>query len=252
MQAFLKFGRCFFAAAIIGFGIIQFVTGAFMSAFLPLPPNTFLLSLVSTLFVLGGLAICFNRTARGGALIVAGMFFVFMIHPHLTSLLQDVHNAGLWAVFAEAAGICAGALIIRGIFIEKPSVQKNLLSSLNNILIARILLAMSLTIVGVQHFLYAEYIARLIAAWIPFKLFWTYFIGLAFILTAASLITNIKTRLACTLMGFMFLFFVLFLHLPRVITSSYKETECSSLFVAMAFCGTFLLAASVFKEKLKS
>jgi uncharacterized membrane protein len=172
-----------------------------------------------------------------------------MIHPHLTSLLADIHNASLWTVLGEAAGVCTGALILRGIFIEKPSVQQNLLCSLNNFLIARILLALSVTIVGVQHFLYADYISQLITAWIPFKLFWSYFIGIAFILTAASLLTNIKIRLACTLMGLMFLFFVLFLHIPRVMADTHKEAEWSSLFVATAFCGAFLLAATVFTDR---
>ena len=97
--------------------------------------------------------------------------------------------------------------------------------------------------------MYADFIATLVPAWIPFKLFWAYFIGVAFSLTSVSLLTNIKTRLAAALLGFMFLFWVIFLHLPRVAGDTHIEPEKTSMFIALAMCGVFFTIAGDAEEK---
>jgi hypothetical protein len=63
-----------------------------------------------------------------------------------------------------------------------------------------------------QHFIYADYIATLIPAWMPARLFLASFTGCAFITPGAAIITNIQARLGATLLGFMFLLWVVLLH----------------------------------------
>src|SRR5713226_7889837 len=53
-----------------------------------------------------------------------------------------------------------------------------------------------LVVFGVQHFLYARFVAALVPSWIPGHLFWAYAVGIAFIATTLSIIVNIKARLA--------------------------------------------------------
>lgn len=65
----------------------------------------------------------------------------------------------------------------------------------------------------------------------------------AFFASAISFIIHKLSKLAGTLLGLMFLIWVLILHLPRVIASIHTEPEWTSLFVALAFSGiSFLLA----------
>jgi uncharacterized membrane protein len=114
------------------------------------------------------------------------------------------------------------------------------------VLVGRFLFAAGLVVVGVQHFLYAKFIATLIPSWIPGHLFWAYFVGVAFIAAALSLATNIQGRLAAALLGLMFLLWVIVLHVPRVVASPHQGNEWTSAMIALAMCGgSFVLAGAL-------
>lgn len=247
MQEFYKSGRFFFAIAIISFGIIQFITGNFMSGFLPvidnLPGRNFFLYLSSTLFLAGGLAMLIPGSARRTTLMIGFFLLLLAVYPHLVNLLSDIHNPGPWTSFAETLALAGGAFIIAGDSSVFPSSGTPAPEFPKLRRIGRILFAASLLVFAIQHFMYADYIATLITAWIPFHLFFAYFAGVAFTLAAISILVNIKTRLACILLGFMFLFWVIFLHAPRVAANSSKESEWTSMFIALAFSGIFFSLA---------
>jgi uncharacterized membrane protein len=251
MQELYKSGRYFFAFAIIAFGIIQFNVQDFMSSFLPIPKEmparNFFLYLISTLFVAGGIAMCIKNLAGRAAFLIGMVFLLLFFYPHLKNLLSDLHNPGPWTTGAEDLALCGGAFIIAG-YIEGSKQSPNL-SRLPGI--GRILFALSLIVFSVQHFLYADFISTLISSWIPFKIFWAYFVGIAFLAASAGILMNIKARLACILLGFMFLFWVIFLHLPRVAADTHKETEKTSMFIAFAFSGIFFTLASQYPSKAR-
>jgi uncharacterized membrane protein len=249
MQELYKSGKYFFAFAVIAFGIIQFNVLDFMSGFLPVPQNmparNFFLYLISGLFVAGGIAMCIKNILRRSAFFVGILFLILFFYPHVVSLLTDLHNPGPWTSTAEDLAICGGAFIIAG-STEGPS-NTNGFSKL--LKYGRILFAITLIVFSVQHFMYADFIATRIPTWIPLKGFWPYFIGFAFAAACISILTNIKTRLACILLGFMFLFWVIFLHLPRVAADTHVEAEKTSMFIAFAFCGIFFTLASQYSGK---
>ncbi len=91
--------------------------------------------------------------------------------------------------------------------------------------------------------MYAQYIATLMPALIPFPIFCTYFVGLAFFAGAISILAKINTRLACQFLGFMFSFWVIFIHSSRVASNIQIEAEGTSLFVELGFAGIFFIIA---------
>lgn len=249
MQELYKSGRYFFAFAIIAFGFIQMNVQDFMSGFLPvskdLPARTFFLYFISTVFIAGGVAMCIKNTNRRAALLIGIVLLILFFYPHFASLVSDIHNPGPWTTSAEDLALCGGAFIISG------RADDSLISPGNPRLYrtGKIFFALSLLVFSVQHFMYADYIATLIPSWIPLKLFWAYFVGVAFLAASISILTNIKTRLAGILLGFMYLFWVIFLHLPRVAADTHKEAEKTSMFIAFAFCGIFFTLASQYPRK---
>jgi uncharacterized membrane protein len=102
-------------------------------------------------------------------------------------------------------------------------------------------------IFGVQHFLYARFIAFLIPAWIPGHLFLAYATGVAFIAAGLAIAAHIFSRLASSLLGLMFLLWFITLHVPRALAQLHTAKgadEWASALVALAFTGaSFLLAA---------
>lgn len=252
MQELYKSGRYFFAFAIIAFGIIQFNVQDFMSGFLPMPKNlparTFFLYLISTLFVAGGVTMCIKNLTNRAALLIGIVLFLLFLYPHLIDLLSDPHNPAPWTSGAEDLALCGGAFIIAGDIVRpKGSPLPSGLPA-----IGRILFAISLLVFSVQHFLYADFISTLIPSWIPYKIFWSYFVGIAFFAACVGILTKIRIRLAGILLGFMYLFWVIFLHLPRVAADTHIEPEKTSMFIAFAFSGIFFTIASQYPSGTKA
>ena len=240
MQYLYKSGRYFFAIVIIAFGIIQLVNMDFMSGFLPVshkfPARKLFLYLTSILFLFGGLGLIGRISYKFAARYVGYLLLFLCFVPHLITLLSNIHDPEPWTSLAENAALCGGAFIISG--------HGKLPAR------GRILFALSLLVFAVQHFMYADYIAGLIPAWIPLKVFWAYFVGVAFTLGSISILTNIKTRLACTLLGFMFLFWLIFLHGVLVANHLHTEPQWTSFFVALGFCGIFFVIAGLSSKNL--
>jgi uncharacterized membrane protein len=145
-------------------------------------------------------------------------------------LMANVHDPGPWTSGSELLALCGAALVLAG-------VKK----------LGRILFAVPLVVFGVQHFLYARFIATLVPAWIPGRLFWAYFVGVAFVAAAFSIVTQKAARLSAALLGLMFFLWVLIVHLPRVAAAPHNGNEWASLLVALAMSGGALLVAGSVK-----
>lgn len=113
-------------------------------------------------------------------------------------------------------------------------------------IVARYVLALSLLVFGVDHFLALAFIATLIPNWIPLRSFWVAFFGIAFIAAGVAFALGLWRRWAAAGMGTMFAMWVVTLHLPRTLGfygipgALHDPNEWSSLFIALALCGGFL------------
>jgi len=110
--------------------------------------------------------------------------------------------------------------------------------------LGRIFVAISLVVFGVQHFIDGGFVAGLVPAWMPGRVFWAYFVGVAFFAAAAGMLYKIMARPAATMLGVMFFLFVLLLHIPRIVGNSSDGNEWTSGFVALAMCGGAWVLAS--------
>ena len=72
--------------------------------------------------------------------------------------------------------------------------------------------------------MYAAFVASLVPAWIPGRLFWAHAAGLAFCGAAVAALTNLASRIAGVCLSIMFGSWVLILHLPRIAADPGKET----------------------------
>jgi uncharacterized membrane protein YphA (DoxX/SURF4 family) len=120
--------------------------------------------------------------------------------------------------------------------------------------LGRIFVAISLVVFGVQHFMYGGFVAGLVPAWMPGRLFWAYFVGVAFFAAAVGIFIEMMARPAATMLGVMFFLFVVLLHIPRIVGNSSNGNEWTSGFVALAMCGGawILGSASPLDEREKA
>jgi len=99
------------------------------------------------------------------------------------------------------------------------------------------LVASALAAFGAEHFVAARSIMQIIPPWMPGQLLWTYFVGIALLAAAASLALARHVRLAATLLGVMFLLFVLLIHLPKVVGNPEQRLTWTVLLRDLAFAG---------------
>lgn len=82
------------------------------------------------------------------------------------------------------------------------------------ILFGPLFYAAPLACFGTEHFTLTKIIASLIPGWIPWHLFWAYFVGGCFVAAALSLVTRIQARLSASLLALTFFLFVVLMDAP--------------------------------------
>ena len=102
-----------------------------------------------------------------------------------------------------------------------------------------------LIIFGIDHFLYTSFVKTIVPAWIGAQLFWTYFAGVALILSGLAILINFKPRTVGLLLGTMLFIWLIVLHIPRAIAAPVTDNgnEWTSVFQCLAFSGMALLIA---------
>ena len=83
----------------------------------------------------------------------------------------------------------------------------------------RLLYAVPLAAFAGEHFTLARLMAPGIPSWIPAHLFWIYFVGVALVAAALSIVVKKYAWLSATLLGTMIFLFVVLLHIPRVVAN---------------------------------
>ena len=244
MDGLSRFGRIVFGVAMVLFGLLYLLHSRGTGP-APGPPWTAETGawawLIGGGFVVAGVCIVAKMWARAATVVLAAVFLLRVLIVFLPKVVANLRDPGPWTSGAEVMALGAAALVLAG-----ELELSNSMSWESLVLAGRFLFAASLVVVGVQHFMYAKFIATLIPAWIPGHLFWSYFVGVAFIAAALSLATRIQGRLAAALLGLMFLLWVVVLHTPRIMASPHNGNEWTSGMIALAMCGgSFVLAGAL-------
>jgi len=89
--------------------------------------------------------------------------------------------------------------------------------------LGRVCLAVPIAVFGMEHLTSPMTIMQLVPSWMPGKLFWTYFVGIALIAAALSFIFRIGIRLSATVLGIMFFCFVAMMDIPGSIAAPHNR-----------------------------
>jgi uncharacterized membrane protein YphA (DoxX/SURF4 family) len=250
MNYLRQVGAFIFGAALAEFGLQYCFSATSLAVPVtgpPWPPVVQLWAVIVGLVLLVcGVAIVLRKTSAAAAAVLA-MLLIPVIIYFIPKMIAHPRNPGSWTSSGEILAICAAALVVAvSISLERTREamsRRRLLVAGNT---GYVLFGVSLVIFGIQHLMYGPFVATLIPAWIPARLFWAYFVGAAFVAAALAISTHIQARLAAILLGVMFLTWFLILHLPRVFAAPHNGNEWTSAFVALAMSGAaFLLAANV-------
>jgi hypothetical protein len=243
-------GRILFAIALLFFGIEFFIYASGTSGPLPGPPwargGTVAAWLIWAGFVAAALSITSGKLGRWTSMVLGICLLLFGLIHYGPVLVARLHDPGPWTVLFELLALGGGSFIIAASF---PPLHDGAWRTVAAV--GRYLVAVSLVVFAVQHFMYARFVADLVPAWIPTRLFWAYFTGIAFVAAALAIAANKMVRIAATLLGTMFFLWVVLLHVPRVAGALRNGDEVTSLFVALAMSGVSFVLAGVYGNSIE-
>jgi uncharacterized membrane protein YphA (DoxX/SURF4 family) len=256
MNGLLTAGRLFFAIAMMFFGIEFFIFVSSMNGPLPGPPWSRGVLVLDWLacagFIVAGVSIASGWMGRWVAMVLGVVLLLYGLLRYMPAMVARVHDPGPWTVLFEILAMVGGAWVLAASFpADGRGFQQwdSFVWRLSDV--GRFLIAISLVVFAVQHFMYARFVATLIPAWIPAHLFWAYFTGVAFVAAAISIATKRMLGVAAMLLGTMFLLWVVILHAPRVAGAIRNGNEVTSLFVAVAMCGLSFVLAGTYGRSLE-
>jgi uncharacterized membrane protein len=240
-------GRLFFALALVASGILQLATGEFVRLVPVSPGHSFLAYLVGVILILAGAAIGFGRGALGAAAVVAVLLLLSLVGLQIPKALTDPWSGFQWTNPCKALALLGGLIVLAnlGLANSLPDIQAS--SGLAKLFrrlrpLGAPLFCLFLILGGIQHFVYVDFVIKLVPEWIPGARYWVYFTGLALIAGGVGILVPRTSRLAATWVGIMILLWVVLLHIPRAI-GLHSAGETAAIFEALAMSGVgFLLA----------
>ena len=116
------------------------------------------------------------------------------------------------------------------------------------ILFGPVFYAAPLAAFGTEHFTLTKAIASLIPRWIPWHMFWAYFVGACFIAAALSLVTGIQARLAAALLALNFFLFVVLMDVPGWLENPRDRFALALALRELSFSGGPLALAASLSE----
>jgi uncharacterized membrane protein YphA (DoxX/SURF4 family) len=252
-----KPGRILFATSIAAFGVQNLIwarnVGAVTRIIPWLPGVPLLAYLTGISFLAAGVCIAINLRTRLTAILLGILFLLCEICLQIPRAAASPMDLSLRTVVFEVFSLCAAALLLAGILPEQRSFLIGWPGARSSLIVSgRVLMAVSSVVFGTSHFLVPSFIASLIPPWIPGPgLFWAYFTGFAFVAAGVSIATNWMGSWAAAMLGAMFLFWFLLLHLPRIMSypHSHDPAEWSSAFIALGLCGGSWIAATALCER---
>ncbi len=212
----IPFGRILFAIAMIGMGVLSFAFHDFASPWQPVPPDFPMRSLLACLsggFLLGaGAGLWGKRTAAPAALLLGANWALWALIRIVQGLANPAH-VYVWLGIAENLAIVSGALILyatlggsHGGFLAGENAQRR----------ARILFGAACLVFGLSHFMYADFTARMIPAWLPGRLGLAYLTGAGHAAAGIAILSTRFSRLAAILEAAMMTLFVVLVHAPSI------------------------------------
>jgi uncharacterized membrane protein len=250
MDGAIRVGRLVFAAAMMCFGVLYLVYAMGVGGVVPGPPwsagSHIWAWVIGIGFIAVGACIVLRRQGQLAATLLGVVLLLRVLFVFLPRVAMHIHDPNPWTSGFEILAMSGAALVLAAMLpvwgTDFGLGQKNVQLVLAHA--GRYMFAIALVVFAVQHFIYGTFVATLIPAWIPWHLFWAYFVGVAFLAAALSIAINKATALAGVLLGAMFLLWVVLLHAPRVAASPHSGNEWTSEFVALAMGGASLVMAS--------
>jgi uncharacterized membrane protein len=168
-----------------------------------------------------------------------------------------MHTAIL-ALFLEisstAASMCGAGILLFFVALWAARSDITRAGGLDKIVVlSNLCFAIPLAVFGAEHLSGARFIMLGVPSYMPWRLFWAYFVGFALLSAALSIATKIQVRWSGLLFGIMMFLFVAMVHIPRVLANPEDRFAWVIVIREMSFAGGgWILAANAMRGPNKN
>jgi uncharacterized membrane protein len=143
-----------------------------------------------------------------------------------------------WPYVAGAVVLVLGVIGFRKAFASARGVDRI-------ILLAPLFVAVPMAIFGADHFVFSDFVSRIVPSWLPWHLFWALFVGACLIAGGLGIAVRRYEILAVALFGTMMYLFVLLMHIPAIVQFPRQRLAWMIFFRDLTFgTGALCFAAS--------
>jgi len=188
--------------------------------------------LSALILIVAGIAILSPQWRARGAMLGAGWIGLWALLLHLPHVAID-HNTAALLGLGEASANALGLATLTGWF-----------NAEKRAMLVRLGFGLCLVVFGASHFVYADFTAQMVPAWLPDRIGLAYLTGSIHALTGACLLAGIRVRLAAVIEALMMSSFVLLVHVPGVAGSPQDRMQLTMLGMAGLLATAAWLVAS--------
>jgi uncharacterized membrane protein YphA (DoxX/SURF4 family) len=198
--------------------------------------------------------LCFARSALPSALTITG-YQAFTLVTCVPAILSSPLSLGAWYGFCETLTSLAGAVIFYALWRQQSPGSHLPAVSGFAVRVAQILFGLTCVFYGWSHFVYADYTASMVPAWLPARMGFAYFTGLCHIAAGVGITLGVVPRLAAALEAIMMTLFGLlvwvptFLAQPRPAWATPPENQWSELVVNLLLATSAYIVAISLRDR---
>jgi uncharacterized membrane protein YphA (DoxX/SURF4 family) len=154
-----------------------------------------------------------------------------------------------FAITSTAVGMCAAGIAV---FLIAAWAAKSDIAAARGldkiVALANLCFAVPLAVFGALHLFGPQFVKDLVPRYMPGRMFWVYFVGVALIAASLSIATKIGVRWSGLLVGIMMFMFVLMLYLPFALTHLHARITWTIVCRESSFGGAAWIFAATAKD----
>jgi hypothetical protein len=164
------------------------------------------------------------------------------MHPTILALFLEFSRT------AASMSVAAILLFLIALWAAKTEIARA--SGLDKVVVlSNLCFALPLAVFGAEHLSAAEFIQQGVPSYVPWHLFWAYFVGFALLAASLSIATKIQVRWSGLLFGIMMFLFVAMMDIPGALAKPGDRFGWTLLLRELAFGGGgWILAGTAMRE----
>jgi uncharacterized membrane protein len=240
-------GRWFFAAAMIGLGIVGLLSGDFAMDWQQVPqwvPGREALAYAcAAVPFAGGVGLLWGRSAAAASRVLLIYLLLWFVLLRVIPVAVAPADLDAWGGVGENGIMLAGGLVLFAAYgiragDSAPGAQRR------TVRVAQVLFGIALPLCAISHFIYARGAARhWVPPWLPWHISWVYLSGVGWVVAGVGVLVGIYPRLAAVMVTGMTAAFTLLDWGLNVVGSHYAPTllpDPAAVTTRWAWTGLFI------------